>query len=465
MPDFDVGIIGAGPGGYVAAIRAAQLGARVVLVERAELGGVCLNWGCLPTKALLHAAGLYQKIKHANEFGLKVDKAGFDMGAMVARKNDVVAANKKSVAGLLAAHKIEVVKAEASIPAPGRILLANQEELNAKAIIVATGARPAQLPGLTPDGHRVLTSTEALDLVELPKRVAIIGAGAIGAEFACLWNALEVEVTLIEIAKDILPLADHDLSRRLRSSLRKRGVDVRTGTAVRDASVGDQGVALELEGKKGGTVEVDKVLLSVGSIPNATVGGDNQDLGVALGAKGEILVNERMETSVKGIFAIGDVVGKTMLAHGASAEGVVAAQNAVGGNASIDYRVVPSCTFTSPEVASVGLTERQACDADIDVKTGKFSFAATGRAQTMGETEGQVKIVGDATTDEVLGIHIMGAEAGELVASAAMAMTMEATVEEIAHTIHTHPTLAEAIKEAAEDYFGIGIHTPPAKPR
>ncbi len=462
MLECDVAVIGAGAGGYVAAIRAAQLGAKTVVIERGELGGVCRNCGCIPTKTLIHAAELHRKLQHAEEYGIEVQGLKLDMKALIAHKNEIVKRNKSGIRALLKAHGVEVLKADATVTAPGTIK-AGDHEIRASAIIVATGSAPAQVPGLKTDGKRVITSTEALELTELPGRAAVIGAGPVGAEFACLWNTLGSEVTLIEMMPTILPLDDDELAKRLAAGLKKKGIDVRAKTTVHKMDLTTNGVRLELKGAKDGAVEVDTVLVAIGCKYNSEVVTETPSLGVELDERGAIKVDERMETTVPGIFAVGDVTAKTMLAHGASAEGLIAAANATGGSKTMDYRVVPWCTFTSPELAHVGRTETQARETGIDVKVGRFMFASSGRAQAMGETEGMVKIVGDAATDEVIGVHILGAEAGELIASAALAMTMEATVEEIAHTVQTHPTLSETLMEAAEDYFGLGIHTLPKK--
>ncbi|MBI2424860.1 MAG: dihydrolipoyl dehydrogenase [Candidatus Hydrogenedentes bacterium] len=460
MSKFDVAVIGAGPGGYVAAIRAAQRGASVVVIEREKLGGVCLNVGCIPTKTLIYSAELYRKMQHAESYGLAVDNPRFDLQALVARKDKVVATNTGGIAALFKAHKIPTIKGNARILSPGRIAVGD-EVVEATNIIIATGGRPAQLPGLEFNGDTVIGSTDALNLTTLPKRAAVIGAGALGAEFACIWNAFGVEVTLIEFMPNILPKEDVDCSKRLAASLKRRGMDIRTETKVQQLEHRKGGVTLHLEGKQAGTIEVDKVLVGIGLQCNSEVVSETPELGIQVGKRGGIPVDERMETPVPGIYAIGDVIDKTWLAHGASREAIVAATNATGGDARMDYRVVPACNFTSPEVASVGLTEAAAKAQGYAVKTGKFLFAGLGRAHAMGETEGMVKIVGDAATDQILGVHILGAEAGELIAAAAMAMSLEATVEEMAHTIHTHPTLAEAMMEAAEDYYGVGIHTRP----
>ncbi len=462
MRQYDVAVIGSGPGGYVAAIRAAQRGAKVVVAERKNLGGVCLNVGCIPTKTLIRSAELYRTIQHAAEFGLKVDSVSLDLPKIIARKDKVVGINTGGIDGLFKGNGIDVAHGEASIPAPGRIVV-NGEEIGAKNIIIATGGRPAVLKGLEFNGTTVIGSTEALAMTTLPERIAVIGAGALGAEFACIWNAFGAKVTLIEMMPNVLPKSDEELTKRLPSLWKRRGMDVRTGTKVSKLEHLKKGVKLTLEGDTPGEVEVDLVLVGIGLACNSELVAANPKLGIQLGKRGGIIVNEKMETAAPGIYAIGDVIDRTWLAHGASHEGIVAATNATGGSKKVDYRVLPACNFTSPEVASVGLTEKEAKEKGVNVKTGRFAFMANGRAHALGETEGMVKIVGDAATDEIIGVHIMGAEAGELIATAALAMSMEATVEEIVHTIHTHPTLSEAILEAAEDYYGMGIHSKPKK--
>jgi dihydrolipoamide dehydrogenase len=463
MLECDVAVIGAGPGGYVAAIRAAQYGARTLVVERAELGGVCLNWGCIPTKTLIYTAELYKKMQHAADFGLEASSVAVDMKALIKRKDIVVRKNTGGVRTLFKAQGIELVNGEATIPSPGRIVV-NGEEIAAKSIIVATGSEPGQVQTLPTDGKTVITSTEALDLTYTPESVLVIGAGAVGAEFAHIWNAFGAKVYLVEMLPHVLPFEDEELTAQLARLFAKAGIDVRTGTTVSKLDV-DKGKAhVELEGEKPGSVEADLVLVAVGRKYNSDIVTRNPGLGIEVDELRRIRVDEYMATGAPGIYAIGDVVGKTMLAHGASAEGLVAATNATGKEKRrMDYRVVPACNFTSPEVASVGLTERKAREQGIDVHVGRFSLKASGRAYTMNATDGMIKIVGDQATDEVVGVHIMGAEAGELIATGALAMSMEATVEEIVHTIHTHPTIAEAMHEAAEDYYGLSIHTPPRK--
>lgn len=462
MQEFDVAVIGAGPGGYVAAIRCAQRGAKVAVIERQFLGGVCLNVGCIPTKTLIHTANLYQKIRHAEEYGIKIDGVQVDMKTLIERKGKVVGINTGGIDALFKAHGIKVFKGEALVTAPGKITV-GAEEIAAKKTIIATGGRPAQLPGLEFNGKTVIGSTRALEMTDVPKRVAVIGAGAIGAEFACIWNAFGAQVALIEMMPSVLPREDEELTKRLAAIFKKKGIDVRVGTKVSKLEHVENTVRLTLEGDKPGIVETDLVLVAIGLRCNSEVVTQSPALGVKVGPRGGIIVNERMETSVPGIYAIGDVIDRTWLAHGASTEGIVAATNATGGNKKMNYRVIPACTFTSPEVAGVGMTEKEAREKGINVKTGRFMFAGNGRAHAIGETEGMIKIIGDAATDEIIGVRIMGPEAGEMIATAALAMSMEATVEEIVNTIHTHPTLSEVMLEAAEDYYGMGIHTRPKK--
>ena len=464
MKNYDVVVIGAGPGGYVAAIRAAQRGAKTAVVERKFLGGVCLNIGCIPTKTLIHTAELYHQMQHADEFGLLVKDVKLDIKKLLKRKEKVVGINTGGIDALFKANGIDTYFGEAAIPAAG-IVTVDKEELRTKNIIIATGGRPAVLPGLEFDGKVVIGSTEALKMDYVPKSVAVIGAGALGAEFACIWNAFGAKVTLVEMMPTVLPRADEEPAKQLERIFKKNGMDVRTSTKVAKLERTKKGATLHLEGAGAGKVEAEIVLVAIGLQCNSELVAANPKLGIKLGKRGGIEVNDRMETGVPGIYAVGDVIDRTCLAHGASSEGIVAATNCTGGSRKMDYRVLPACNFTSPELASVGMTEKEAKEKGYTVKTGRFMFAGNGRAHALGSTDGMIKIIGDAATDEILGVHILGPEAGEMIATAALAMSMEATVEEIVNTIHTHPTLSEVMLEAAEDYYGMGIHSRPSKPR
>lgn len=461
MKQYDVVVIGAGPGGYVAAIRAAQRGAKTAVVENRNLGGVCLNEGCIPTKTLIHTAELYRKLQNAEEFGIEISDMRVNIPKLLKRKETVIGLNTGGIAALLKANGVDLYEGKASLPAAGQVVV-NGEVLTAKNTIIATGGRPAQLPGLEFDGKLVIGSTDALNLDRVPESVVVVGAGALGTEFACIWNAFGSKVTLVEMMPTILPRSDAEPAKLLERILRKKKVDVRTETSVSKIEKKDSSVVVHLDGKKAGTLEAELVLVAIGLQCNSEIVAESP-LQLELGKRGGIPVNDKMETPIPGIYAIGDVIDRTWLAHGASAEGIVAATNCTGGSVTMDYRVLPACNFSSPELASVGLTEAEAKEQGYEVKTGSFLFAGNGRAHTLGSAEGMVKLVGDATTDEILGVHILGPEAGEMIAIGALAMRIEGTMEEIASTIHTHPTLSEALWEAAEDYYGRSIHSRPKK--
>ena len=459
----DVAVIGAGPGGYVAAVRAAQRGAKVAVFERGPLGGVCLNWGCIPSKTFLHGAHVYDRVTSGRVHGMRVSDCTWDHGALLAWKAEVVKRNQGGIANLFKGHGIDLIPHEATITGPDTIA-AGGETYTARSIIVATGASPRALPHIAPDGDHIMTSRAALDLPTVPASVAVIGGGAIGCEFASFWRAVGAEVTLLEKLPRILPLEDEDISKAAQREFKKRGIAVHCGVDISDVQTSDSGVTMTVSGPESATISVERVLLAVGVSANADVFGEGA-VKPNLDARGFIEVDERLATSIPGIYAIGDVTGTTLLAHGASAEGVVAAENAAGGNSTMRYDAVPAVTFSDPEVAHVGLTEEAARNLGHSVKTGQFAYAASGRAAALDETAGLVKIVGDAETDELLGVHIVGVEAGELIAAAAVAKTMEATVEELARTVFPHPTLSEMLREAAEDYYGESIHTPPRRGR
>ncbi len=469
MPDHThIAILGAGPGGYVAAIRAAQLGARVTVVERQSLGGVCLNWGCIPSKALLSSIELGDKLKKADDFGLMLaGSPRYDMARMVARKNKVVAGLVKGIATLFKAWNIGVVEGRGELADARTVAVAGtdgvQREVKADAVIIATGSSWPQIPQFPIDGKRIITSKEALDLEEAPKRMVILGAGVEGCECATYFSGLGTAVTLVELQPRVLPLEDEEVSVLMERELKKRSVEVKTGTTIR--TVDHRGDALAVSMADETTVDVEMLLVSIGrGFHSQGIGLDR--VGVALGRRGEVLVNEQMETNVAGVYAIGDVVGKAMLAHVASAQGKVAVENIMGHPARIDYDVIPAGIFTLPEIGRVGLTERQAREGaeaagqnpDQAVKVGRFRYAALGKAQATGDVTGLFKIVTDAATGKILGAHLVGAHAADLIHEAALAMRVGATAAQVAGMIHAHPTLAEGVMEACEDIEGVATH-------
>ena len=463
-----IAILGAGPGGYVAAIRAAQLGARVTVVEQQALGGVCLNWGCIPSKALLSVIELGDKLKKAEDLGILLPgPPRYDLARMVARKNKVVASLVKGIATLFNAWKIEVVEGRGVLTDARTIAVTAkdgaQRQVQADAILIATGSSWPQLAQFPVDGKMIITSKQALDLESAPPRMIILGAGVEGCECASLFSGLGTQVTMVELQSAVLPLEDEEVSVLMARELKKRGVDVRTGTTIQEAQMRDGLVVAHL--KDGSTVEAEMLLVSIGrGFQSRDIGAERA--GIALGRRGEILVDDRMETNVPGVYAIGDVVGKAMLAHVASAQGKVAVENIMGHQAKIRYDVIPAGIFTLPEVGRVGLTERQAReqalaagrDPEQAVTVGRFRYAALGKAQATGDITGLFKVIADAATGRVLGAHIVGAHAADLIHEAALAMETGATVSQIARMIHAHPTLAEGFGEALEDVEGCAIH-------
>jgi dihydrolipoamide dehydrogenase len=459
---LDVAIVGSGPGGYVAAIRAAQLGQRVAVVETDRPGGICLNWGCIPTKALLRNAEVLQLFHRAAEFGVAVDNLRADYGVAHGRSRQVAERMSKGVEFLFRKNKITLVSGRGELVGPGAVRVTaadgSTRTLEARGVIVATGAGPKSLPGVAVDGTRVISSDEALRLDRLPPSVIVIGAGAVGVEFADVFAAYGAQVTVVEALPRLLPIEDEEISKLLARSFAKRKIEVRAGAKVQDVKPGRHGMTVEIEQEgQAARLEAAVVLMAVGRGAN-TRGLGLEALGVTMD-RGFVKVSPRMETSLPGVYAIGDVAGPPLLAHKASAEGVVAAE-AIAGHPvrPVDYRAIPSCTYCHPQVASLGLTEAQARANGRPVKVGKYMFLANGKAQALGEPEGLVKIVAAADTGEVLGAHILGAEATELIAEFGLGKTLETTVEEVAHTIHAHPTMAEAVMEAALDAMGQAIH-------
>ncbi len=465
MEKFDLVVIGAGPGGYPCAIRAAQLGASVAVIEREELGGTCLNWGCIPTKTLLASSELYHRAKGAAALGLKPGRIGFDYEAMIARKDAVVARLTGGIAGLLKSHGVTHIQGTARIEGHHRISVRNGEDLEwleAAKIVVATGAESV-VPRFLPRSPRIVESRRFLEMTKLPKRLIVLGGGVIGCEFACMAAQLGASVTVVEMLDDILMVLDPDIRRVLRRHMSKElGMEILTGAALSDVTTDEKDVT----GTVGeATVKGDLMLVSIGRRPcTADLGLEN--VGIPLNDNGTLNVDAQGRTAVAGIFAIGDITaGSTQLAHAATAEGVAVAQTAVAGKPSTADPLVPACIFTSPEVGVTGLSEMEAKAAGRDVKTSVFHFAALGKAMAAGDTTGFVKWVIDPATDQLLGAAAVGPHATELISEATVAIRNELTAEELGNTIHCHPTLSEAWMEAAHAAHGTCVHQPARKKR
>jgi dihydrolipoamide dehydrogenase len=461
MKSADVVVIGAGPGGYVAAIRAAQKGKSVICIEKEKLGGVCLNVGCIPSKAMIHASTVADRAKDAGEMGIGLGAPTIDMKLMVEWKQKIVDRLTGGVSLLFKHHKVEHVAGEATFVTPTKLAVktaAGVEEIEGKDVIIATGSRPVELPGFKVDGTHILGSTEALALSTLPKKILVIGGGYIGLEIGTFLRKLGTEVAVVEATNSLLPGQDPDLVAVVHRGLKKRKVDVQLETfALNWEKLENGSVRVVTKSKKAEKwFDVDWVLSTVGRRPNSENLGLDR-IGVKV-EKGFIVVDEQRRTNVPHVYAIGDVAGQPMLAHKASREGIVAAEVIAGMPSAADYRCVPAVIFTDPEIGSVGMTEAEAKAKGYDPVVGKFPFTANGRALSMNEAEGFAKIVADKKTDVVLGLHIVGPQASELIAEGALAIEMGARVEDIAATIHAHPTLPEAIMEAAEAVHGLAIH-------
>ena len=462
---YNIAVLGGGPGGYVAAIRAGQLGLKTVVIDKDRLGGICLNWGCIPTKSLLKNAEIYDTIRnHGEDFGISAKELTFDFTKIIKRSRNISEKITNNVEILVKKNKVDRIKGFGKIVSKNQIDIFDErgkkiQSVNADKIIIATGAKPRSVPSIPIDKKNIITSTEAMILPEQPKEFIVIGAGAIGIEFAYFYNVLGTKVTVIEMLDSILPIEDKDLSDTLARSFRKRGIEIYTKSTVEKAEV--KGNKVEVTIKIDGEIKklsADKVLSAIGVTGNVE-GFGLEELGVEL-FKNHIKVNKSTyETSVKGIFAIGDVIGPPWLAHVASAEGIHCVEKIKGMNPpDINYEAIPGCTFCQPQVASVGLTEAKAKEKGFEVKVGKFPFMASGKAFAVGEREGFVKFVTDAKYGEILGVHIIGAEATELIAEATLAKTLEATTESVIKTIHAHPTLSESVMEAASAVYGESVH-------
>lgn len=453
--EYDIALIGGGPGGYVAAIRAAQLGLKTVLVEKEHLGGICLNWGCIPTKALLRSAEINHLLHRLDEFGFSAKEVKFDIKKVVERSRKVSAQLAGGVRHLLKKNKVTVIEGEAKFAGAGKISVGGKQEIRARHIIIATGARARVLPSIPPDGKFIWSYREAMIPEEMPKTLVVIGSGAIGSEFASFYRNMGAEVTLVEVMDRILPAEDEEISALARKAFEKQGIKVLTGTTVKSAAKGV--VTLESAGKTS-EIKADRVIMAVG------ITGNTENLGLegtkVKVEKGHIVVNEWLETGEKGVYAIGDVAGPPWLAHKASHEGVICVEKIAGvkGVHPIKPGSVPGCTYTTPQVASVGLTEKTAKEKGYQLKVGRFPYMGNGKAIALGEPEGLVKTIFDAKTGELLGAHMIGAEVTELIQGYAIARTLETTEAELMHTIFPHPTLSEMMHESALDAFGRAVH-------
>jgi len=467
MADVDVLVIGSGPGGYVTAIRASQLGFKTAIVEREALGGVCLNWGCIPTKALLKSGEVYEQLGHLADYGLKVEKASFDFSQVIARSRKVASQLNAGVGFLMKKHNIEVIEGAAKLDsgqgAPKAVIAlkaGGSRTVQAKHVILATGARARTIPaiGLEPDGERVWTYREAMVPKAAPKSLIVVGSGAIGIEFASFYRALGSEVVVVEALPRILPVEDEEVSKAAHRAFEKRGLTFRVGASVKKLTRSKTGVSVEIEaGGKTETLQADVAIVAVG------IAGNVEDLGLeALGVKVEkshVVVDRHGATGVAGLYAIGDVAGPPWLAHKASHEGVHCIEHIAGRPSSGLESPIPGCTYSNPQIASVGLTEAQAKEQGIAVKVGRFPFRVNGKAIAAGETEGFVKTVFDGKTGALIGAHMIGAEVTEMIQGYVLAITMEATEAELHATVYPHPTMSEAMHEAALDAYGMVLHT------
>ena len=459
---YDVIVLGSGPGGYVTAIRASQLGLKTAVVEKESLGGVCLNWGCIPAKALLKSANVFEYINHASDYGIKVNSGGVDFTSIVKRSRSVAEGMSNGVQFLMKKNKIDVLMGTAKV-LPGKKIEVSDEKgvkttHEASHIIIATGARSRELPNIPQDGKMVIGYREAMTLAKQPKRMVVIGSGAIGSEFAYFYNAIGTEVTLIEYMPNIVPVEDEEVSAQLARSFKKQGIKVMTDSSVESVKTSAKGAMVTVKTKKGEeTIECDMVLSAVGIIANIENIG-LEEVGI-ITDKGKIKVDEFYKTNIPGYYAIGDAVPGQALAHVASAEGIICVEKIAGHDPeALDYQNIPGCTYCSPEIASVGHTEASAKAAGHELKIGKFPFSASGKASAAGHKDGFVKLIFDAKYGEILGAHMIGANVTEMIAEIVAMRKLEATGHEIIKTVHPHPTMSEAVMEAAAAAYGEVIH-------
>ncbi len=456
---YDVAIIGGGPGGYVAAIRAAQLGKKTVVIERAALGGICLNWGCIPTKALLKSAEVLRSAQKAKKYGVTVSGVDVNFPAVIGRSRQVAEALSKGVAFLMKKNGVDVINGSATLLGDQQIQIDEEQQVRAEHIVIATGARPRPMPGADFDGEVIISSKEAMSLEEIPEKLVVVGAGAIGVEFADFYAAMGTQVTIVEMLPQILPVEDEDVSRELQKMFKRKKIKALTETTVEKITVAQEQAKVLVKNQKGEQQELDanKVLVAIGVLGNTESLG-LEAAGVVL-EKGWVKTNQFMQTSAAGVYAIGDVSGPPWLAHVASHEGITAVEHLSGLNVKpMHYDNVPGCTYCAPQVASIGMTEKAALEAGYKLKIGKFPYRGSGKAMAAGETDGFTKLIYDAKYGELLGAHIIGAEATELIAEIGIARSLEATHEAVLETIHAHPTLSEMIMEASGLAIDRGIH-------
>ena len=457
MTKYDIIIIGSGPGGYVTAIRASQLGFKIALVEKESLGGICLNWGCIPTKALLKSAEVFEYLNHANDYGFSTKGISSDFNAIISRSRNVADGMSKGVKFLMKKNKIDVINGYGKIK-PGKIVDIDGIEYQADNIIIATGARSRILPSIPQDGEKIIGYREAMSLSKQPKKMIVVGSGAIGVEFAYFYNSLGTEVTIVEYLPNLVPLEDHEISKELEKSFKKKGIKVLTSTEVTSINTKGKGVKATVKTKKGDEVISADILLSATGIKSNIEDIGLEDVGIAVD-KDKILVDSYYKTNIPGYYAIGDIVPGPALAHVASAEGILCVEKISGHDvAPIDYGNIPGCTYCSPEISSVGLTEKQAIDKGFDIKIGKFPFSASGKASASGKKDGFVKVIFDSKYGEWLGCHMIGAGVTDMIAEAVLGRKLETTGQEVLKTIHPHPTMSEAIMEAVADAYDEVIH-------
>lgn len=459
---YDIIVLGSGPGGYVTAIRASQLGFKVAVVEKENLGGICLNWGCIPTKALLKSAQVFDYLKHASDYGLKVDSFDKDFNAVVKRSRDVADGMSKGVQFLMKKNKIDVIDGFGKLKAGKKVDVTDKDgkttEYSADNIIIATGARSRELPNLPQDGKKVIGYRQAMTLPEQPKSMIVVGSGAIGVEFAHFYNAMGTDVTIVEFMPNIVPVEDEDISKQMERSMKKAGVKIMTNSSVEKVDTSGNGVKATVKTAKGEEILEADILLSAVGIKTNIENIGLEDVGIATD-KDKILVNDFYQTNIPGYYAIGDVTPGQALAHVASAEGILCVEKLAGMHVEpLDYGNIPGCTYATPEIASVGLTEKQAKEKGYELKIGKFPFTASGKAKAAGTPDGFVKVIFDAKYGEWLGCHMIGAGVTDMIAEAVVARKLETTGHEILKAVHPHPTMSEAVMEAVADAYGEVIH-------